>query len=55
MRVLVIGGTGSFSTRVTQKALEGGHDVLIHTRGRRPLLDGLATRWLRADRAEPRA
>jgi nucleoside-diphosphate-sugar epimerase len=55
MRVLVIGGTGSFSTRVTQKALERGPDVLVCTRGRRPLLDGLAVRWLRADRAELRA
>jgi nucleoside-diphosphate-sugar epimerase len=55
MRVLVIGGTGSFSTRVTQKALERGHDVLIYARGRRPLLDGLAARWLRADRADLRA
>lgn len=55
MRVLVIGGTGSFSTRVTQKALARGHDVLVYARGRRPLLDGLAVRWLRADRAELRA
>jgi uncharacterized protein YbjT (DUF2867 family) len=39
MRVLVIGGTGSFSTRITQKALERGHEVLVYSRGRRPLLD----------------
>jgi hypothetical protein len=55
MRVLVIGGTGSFSTRVTQKALERGHDVLVYARGRWPLLDGLAVRWLHADRAALRA
>ncbi|HTV24743.1 MAG TPA: NAD-dependent epimerase/dehydratase family protein [Polyangiaceae bacterium] len=55
MRVLVIGGTGSFSTRVTQKALERGHDVLVYARGRRPLLDGLPARRLHADRAELRA
>jgi uncharacterized protein YbjT (DUF2867 family) len=30
MRVLVIGGTGSFSTRVTQRALERGHGVLVY-------------------------
>jgi hypothetical protein len=29
MRVLVIGGTGSSSKRVTQKALERGHDVRV--------------------------
>jgi nucleoside-diphosphate-sugar epimerase len=32
MRVLVIGGTGSFSTRITQKALERGHEVLVCAR-----------------------
>jgi nucleoside-diphosphate-sugar epimerase len=55
MRVLVIGGNGSSSTRVTQKALERSHDVMVCARGRRPLLDGLAVRWQRADRAELRA
>jgi uncharacterized protein YbjT (DUF2867 family) len=30
MRDLVIGGTGSFSRRVTQKALERDHDVLVY-------------------------
>lgn len=54
MRVLVIGGTGSFSTRVTQNALERGHDVLVYARGRR-LPEGLAARMRRADRADLRA
>lgn len=54
MRVLIIGGTGSFSTRVTQKAIERGHDVMVYARGRRPLLDGLKARFLQAERGELR-
>jgi hypothetical protein len=37
MWVLVIGGTGSFSTRITQKSLERGHEVAVYARGRCPL------------------
>jgi nucleoside-diphosphate-sugar epimerase len=51
MRVLIIGGTGSFSTRVTQKALERGHDVMVYARGRRPLVDGLRARMFLAERS----
>lgn len=51
MRVLVIGGTGSFSTRVTQKALERGHEVLIYARGQRPLLGGLSAPLLLGERS----
>jgi nucleoside-diphosphate-sugar epimerase len=51
MRVLVIGGTGAFSTRITQLALERGHDVSVYTRGRRPLADGLRARLLVGERA----
>lgn len=54
MRVLIIGGTGSFSTRITQKAIERGHDVMVYARGQRPLLDGLPARFLRAERSELR-
>jgi nucleoside-diphosphate-sugar epimerase len=54
MRVLVIGGTGSFSTRVTQKALERGHDVLVYSRGQRRLLDCVEARQLLAERASLR-
>jgi uncharacterized protein YbjT (DUF2867 family) len=50
MRVLVLAGTGSFATRVSQKALERGHDARVDTRGRRPLLDGLAPCRPRAER-----
>lgn len=38
MRVLIIGGTGSFSSRITEKAFERGHEVLVYARGKRPLL-----------------
>jgi nucleoside-diphosphate-sugar epimerase len=51
MRVLVIGGTGSFSSRVTQKALQRGHDVLVYSRGRRPLLEVVGARMLQGERA----
>jgi len=44
MRTLLIGGTGSFSTRITEKALERGHDVLVYARGLRPLAAGLNAR-----------
>lgn len=54
MRALIIGGTGSFSTRVTQKALERGHEVMVYARGQRPLLEGLSARFLRAERGELR-
>lgn len=38
MRVLIIGGTGSFSSRVTEKAFARGHEVMVFARGQRPLL-----------------
>lgn len=50
MRVLLIGGTGSFSIRITEKALECGHDVLVYTRGLRPLPAGLNAQLFRAER-----
>jgi len=50
MRVLLIGGTGSFSTRVTEKAIERGHEVLVYSRGLRPLASGLRARLFRAER-----
>jgi nucleoside-diphosphate-sugar epimerase len=50
MRVLLIGGTGSFSTRVTEKAIERGHEVLVYSRGLRPLAPGLRARLFRAER-----
>ncbi|MEY4546394.1 MAG: hypothetical protein RL685_2589 [Pseudomonadota bacterium] len=50
MRVLLIGGTGSFSTRITEKALERGHEVLVYARGLRPLAAGINARLFRAER-----
>lgn len=36
MRVLIIGGTGSFSGRITEKVVARGHRVVLYNRGRRP-------------------
>lgn len=57
MRVLLIGGSGSFSTRVAEKALERGHDVMVYARGRRPLAPSLTGhgRSVQLFRAERRA
>lgn len=52
MRVLIIGGTGGLSSRITERALEEGHRVLIYHRGQRGLRPGLAPEEIRADRAE---
>ncbi len=51
MRVLLIGGTGSFTSRVMEKAVARGHDVLVYSRGHRPLLGDLRVRRLHAERA----
>lgn len=63
MRVLIIGGTGSFSSRVTEKAAARGHEVVVYARGHRPLIGvPLAlrpgehgVRLLRGERRELRA
>lgn len=57
MRVLLIGGTGSFSTRVTEKALDRGHEVLVYARGLRPLAANISAAGanVRLFRAERRA
>lgn len=52
MRVLVIGGTGSFTHRVTELCAARGDEVLVVARGRRPL--PLDVRGLIADRASLR-
>lgn len=36
MRVLIVGGTGSLSSRITEKALKLGHEVAVFSRGVRP-------------------
>jgi nucleoside-diphosphate-sugar epimerase len=52
MRVLIIGGTGGLSSRITERALEDGHRVLIYHRGQRGLRPGVTPEEIRADRAE---
>ncbi len=54
MRVLIIGGTGSFSTRVTELAVQRGHEVMVVSRGLRPLAGHLPVRRLNTERAELR-
>jgi len=50
MRILLIGGTGSFSSRITEKSLALGHEVLVYARGIRPLGSGSKARIFRAER-----
>jgi nucleoside-diphosphate-sugar epimerase len=42
MRLLIIGGTGHFSGRITKRALAAGHEVTLYNRGRRPLPPSLS-------------
>lgn len=55
MRVLVIGGTGAFASRLTELCLERGDQVMLVTRGRRELPapegGGGQPTWLQTDRA----
>ena len=37
MRLLIIGGTGHFSGRITERAVAQGHEVTLYNRGQRPL------------------
>ncbi len=55
MRVLIIGGTGAFSGRVTEAVAAGGHQVLLYNRGQRPLPAGVDVPVLRGERADLRA
>ncbi|QJR15249.1 NAD-dependent epimerase/dehydratase family protein [Usitatibacter palustris] len=55
MRLLVIGGTGSFTARVTELATQRGHEVMIVTRGRRAFAVPLTVRALVAERSELRS
>jgi nucleoside-diphosphate-sugar epimerase len=41
MRVLMIGGTGHFSGRITEKVVERGHEVMLYNRGQRPQPPGV--------------
>ncbi|MFZ3322914.1 MAG: NAD-dependent epimerase/dehydratase family protein [Usitatibacter sp.] len=55
MRVLLIGGTGSMSSRIAELAVEMGHDVMVVSRGKRALPEGLPVKTLVAERAELRS
>ena len=50
MRVLVIGGSGAFSSRLSALAAQAGHEVLVVSRGQRPLALEPGLRHLQADR-----
>jgi nucleoside-diphosphate-sugar epimerase len=52
MRILIIGGTGSFSVRVTESAVSRGHNVVLYNRGQRRVPDGL--RVIEGERSELR-
>ena len=50
MRLLIIGGTGAFSGRITERAVALGHEVVLANRGQRPLPPGLDVPVIRCDR-----
>jgi nucleoside-diphosphate-sugar epimerase len=54
VRILLIGGTGNMSVRIAEQAVAAGHDVMVVTRGKRPLPAGLAVKSLRAEREDLR-
>jgi nucleoside-diphosphate-sugar epimerase len=37
MRTLIVGGTGHFSGRITERAIAAGHEVMLYNRGQRPM------------------
>ncbi len=51
MRVLIIGGTGKFSGRVTEAVVARGHEVMLYNRGRRPLPEGIDVPVLQGERS----
>ncbi|MBI3948292.1 MAG: NAD-dependent epimerase/dehydratase family protein [Armatimonadetes bacterium] len=54
MRVLIIGGTGAFSGRVTERVVRAGHQVTLYNRGQRPLPEGVRVPVIRGERSELR-
>jgi nucleoside-diphosphate-sugar epimerase len=50
MRILVIGGTGKFSSRISEAAAARGHELLIYNRGQRPLPPGVKAPILQGER-----
>ncbi len=55
MRVLIIGGTGAFSGRITERVVQDGHQVLLYNRGSRPQPAGLALPVVKGERSALRA
>ena len=51
MRILFIGGTGNLSTACAAQLRAQGHEILVLTRGQRPVPEGFQA--LRADRRDP--
>jgi nucleoside-diphosphate-sugar epimerase len=52
MRLLIIGGTGNFSGRITERAVAKGHDVVLYNRGQRPLPKGIDVPVIEGQRDE---
>jgi nucleoside-diphosphate-sugar epimerase len=52
MRVLIIGGTGSFSGRITERTADAGHQVALYNRGQRPLPFGVDAVLIQGERDE---
>lgn len=50
MRVLIIGGTGNFSGRITERAADAGHQVALYNRGQRPLPFGVDVTLIQGER-----
>jgi nucleoside-diphosphate-sugar epimerase len=50
MRLLIVGGTGHLSGRITERAVAMGHEVALANRGQRPLPPGLDVPVIRCDR-----
>jgi nucleoside-diphosphate-sugar epimerase len=55
MRLLIIGGTGHFSGRITECAVAAGHEVTLYNRGQRPLPDGIDVPIIQGERDDLRA
>jgi nucleoside-diphosphate-sugar epimerase len=50
MRVLMIGGTGKFSGRVTEAAVAWDHEVMLYNRGQHPQPEGLDLPLIQGER-----
>ena len=55
MRLLIIGGTGHFSGRITERAVAHGHEVVLYNRGSRPQPQGIKVPVIHGERDEMRA